>query len=129
MRPSLSIGTHIYKLCLARGPEICADPSTGQAGHLPVSPEKEEVPLVVEGDYLSTLELGHRWEERLEEAADCVAQPSYEAVQDELGVVRCRACMALYNAYCVSVWYVVKAGTAIPRFFVKARRTRAGSRP
>lgn len=49
----------------------------------------------MEGDHLSTLKLGHGWEESLEEAADGVAKPSYEAVEDKLRVVGRRACVTL----------------------------------
>ena len=60
-----------------------------------MSPEEEEVSLVVQCNDLPALELRHGREESLEETADGVAKAGDEAVQDELGVVGCGACMSL----------------------------------
>ena len=66
------------------------DRNEGEAGglHAPVAAEEKEVALVVEGDDLPALELGHGREERLEEAADGVPKPGDEPIEDELRVVR-----------------------------------------
>ena len=57
--------------------------------------EEEEVALVVEGDDLAALEFGEWGEAGLEHAADAETEAGDEAVQDELGVVGCGACMSL----------------------------------
>ena len=48
-------------------------------------PEEEEISLVVEGDNLSSAELGKGREEGAKEPSDRVSEECGEVVQDELG--------------------------------------------
>lgn len=50
-----------------------------------MSPEEEEVALVVQRHDLATTELGERGEELAKHATDSVTQKGSEAVEDELG--------------------------------------------
>jgi hypothetical protein len=65
--------------------------------------EEEEVSLVVEGDDLSSTELGKRREELTEHASNSVTEQRREAVEDELGRVGSGASMFLELAGVVSL--------------------------
>lgn len=54
-----------------------------------MEPEKNEVPLVVEGDHLSAQKLGVLWEKSSEQSSDAVAQTCGEVVQNHLWIVFC----------------------------------------
>ena len=58
-------------------------------------PEEQEISLVVQGDDLSTFELGERREEGTEESSDRETEPGLEVVEDEFGRVRSRTSVAL----------------------------------
>lgn len=60
-----------------------------------MSPEEEEVTLIVKRNHLSALEFRHRREECLEETADSVAETSDKPVQDKFGEMGRRARVAL----------------------------------
>lgn len=60
-----------------------------------MSPEEQEVSLVVQRHDLPALEFGQRREEVLEHLADAVTERGDEAVEDELGMVRRRARVVL----------------------------------
>lgn len=60
-----------------------------------MTPEKQEVSLIVQGDDLSTFEFGHGGIERLEHSADHVSESRNEAVEDEFWVVRAGSCVSL----------------------------------
>lgn len=64
-----------------------------------MSSEEEEVPLIVKCDHLTSLELGHWWEQSLEETAHCVSETRNESIQDKLRVVRCRTSVSLSVRY------------------------------
>ena len=63
----------------------------------PMPSKEQKVSLIMQGYYLSTLELWHGWEERLEHSAYCVSESGDEAVHDEFGEVGCRAGVALFQ--------------------------------
>lgn len=67
-----------------------------QLSHLPVSPEEQEVTLVVQCHDLATTELGEGREEVAKHAADSATEQRREAVKDELGRVGSRARMSLH---------------------------------
>ena len=60
--------------------------------------EKQEIMLIVQHHNLSSLEFGKRWEECLEHPPDGVAEVCCEVVENELGVVRSRASVALCSS-------------------------------
>jgi hypothetical protein len=60
-----------------------------------VSPEEQEVTLVVQCHHLATTELGKRGEELAEHATNGVTEKGGEAVEDELGGVGRRAGVSL----------------------------------
>ena len=52
-----------------------------------MSPEEEEVALIVQRDNLTALEFGHRREQSLEKAANGMAETSDKTIEDELWVM------------------------------------------
>lgn len=65
--------------------------------HSPMPAEEQEVPLIVQCHDLSSFELGHRWEKRLEQPPDCMSKPCDKVVQYKFGIVRCGAGMSLQS--------------------------------
>lgn len=60
-----------------------------------MSPEEDEVSLVVEGCGLSSLELRDGGEQRVKHAANQMSQSRGKVVQDQFGLVSRRAAVAL----------------------------------
>lgn len=52
--------------------------------HVPMMSKEKEVPLVVEGHYPSSFELGNLGEQRCKKASNPVAEPCGEIIEDEL---------------------------------------------
>lgn len=61
-----------------------------------MSPEEQEVTLVVQGGNLTTAELGHWGEELCPHATDGVTEQCGEAVEDELGCEELATCDGIY---------------------------------
>lgn len=57
--------------------------------------EEQKVALIVQSHDLSSLELGHGWEECLEHAADGMTQTGDKVVKNELWIVIGGVCMSL----------------------------------
>lgn len=60
----------------------------GSGNHSPMTPEEEEVPLVVQSDDLSATELGKRREKGAKKPSDRITEEGGEVIQDELGCIR-----------------------------------------
>lgn len=60
-----------------------------------MSSKEEKIPLVVQSDYLPTLELGHRGEQGLEQSPDRMSKAGHKAIQHELGEMLRRTRMSL----------------------------------
>lgn len=67
----------------------------GKGSFEPVSPEKEEVSLIVKCYHLASLEFGQRRKQCLEESTNRVSESCHETVQHEFWIVRRGSCMAL----------------------------------
>ena len=68
-----------------------------------MSSEEEESSLIVECHDLATLELGHGWEQRLEESANSVSEPCYATVEYQFWIVSCWSRMTLnvfFDQFC-----------------------------
>ena len=63
--------------------------------NLPVSPEEQEIPLIMNGDDLSALKFGKWWESCLKHSSDGMTQAGSKTIQYEFRVMRRCSPMAL----------------------------------
>ena len=60
-----------------------------------MTPEEQEISLIMQRNHLPALELGHGREHCLKHPPNSVSQPCYEVVQNEFREVSCRSGMTL----------------------------------